>query len=36
VADRVCSTNATAIVHGLPLRVPPPEQRRTSWFGRFW
>jgi protein-tyrosine phosphatase len=36
VADRVCSTNATAIVHGLPLRVPSPEPRRTSWFGRFW
>jgi len=36
VADRVCSTNATAVVHGLPLRVPPPEPRRTRWFPRFW
>jgi protein-tyrosine phosphatase len=36
VADRVFSTNATAIVHGLPLRVPPPQPRRTRWFARFW
>jgi protein-tyrosine phosphatase len=36
VADRVCSTNPTAIVHGLPLRVPAPEPRRRGWFARFW
>jgi protein-tyrosine phosphatase len=36
VADRVCSTNATAILHGLPLRVPEPEPRRSRWFARFW
>ena len=35
VADRVCSTNATAIVHGLPLRVPAPEPRRRGWFAWF-
>ncbi len=32
VADRVCSTNGTAIVHGLPLRIAPPEPRRKHWF----
>jgi protein-tyrosine phosphatase len=36
VADRVCSTNATAVVHGLPLRFPPPQPQRTHWFSRFW
>jgi protein-tyrosine phosphatase len=36
VADRVCSTNGTAIVHGLPLRIPEPEPRRRRWFARFW
>ncbi len=36
VADRVCSTNAAAVVHGLPLRVPPPERKRKSWFARLW
>lgn len=35
-ADRVCSTNATAVLHGLPLRVPGPEPRPTRWFARFW
>src|ERR1700677_1202766 len=35
MADRVFSTNAAAIVHGLPLRVPEPEPRRTSWFALF-
>jgi protein-tyrosine phosphatase len=34
-ADRVCSTNATALVHGLPLRITPPEPRRARWFSRF-
>jgi protein-tyrosine phosphatase len=33
-ADRVCSTNGTAVVHGLPLRLPPPQARRAwSLFG---
>ncbi len=36
VADRVCSTNATAVVHGLPLQITPPEPRRSRWFFRFW
>lgn len=35
-ADRVFSTNATAIVHGLPLRVPDPAPRTGHWFVRFW
>jgi protein-tyrosine phosphatase len=35
VADRVCSTNATAVVHGLPLRIAPPEPRRRRWFAAF-
>jgi protein-tyrosine phosphatase len=35
MADRVCSTNATAIVHGLPLRIPEPEPRSTGWFALF-
>jgi len=35
-ADRVCSTNATAVVHGLPLRIPQPEPRRARWFAGFW
>jgi protein-tyrosine phosphatase len=36
MADRVCSTTATAVVRGLPLQVPPPRTRRVSWFSRFW
>ncbi len=36
MADRVCSINGTAILHGLPLRVPPPQPRRTKWFARLW
>jgi len=36
VADRVCSINATAVMHGLPLQVPDPEPRRVRWFVRFW
>lgn len=36
VADRVCSTNAAAIVHGLPLKVPSPEPRRARWFFGLW
>jgi hypothetical protein len=32
VADRVCSTNGTAIMHGLPLNIPDPEPRRARWF----
>jgi protein-tyrosine phosphatase len=36
VADRVFSTHATAILHGLPLSVPTPEPRKAGWFARFW
>jgi protein-tyrosine phosphatase len=36
VADRVFSTNATAVVHGLPLRVPSPQSRQVRWFTPFW
>jgi protein-tyrosine phosphatase len=36
VADRVCSTNGTAILHGLPLRIPEPQPRARRWFARFW
>jgi protein-tyrosine phosphatase len=36
VADRVFSTHATAIVHGLPLHLPAPAPRSTRWFARFW
>jgi protein-tyrosine phosphatase len=32
VADRVCSTHGTAILHGLPLHVPPPERPARRWF----
>lgn len=36
VADRVCSTNGTAIVHGLPLRVPEPDPPARSWLSLWW
>lgn len=36
VADRVCSTNAMAILQGLPLRVPQPEPTRRRWFPALW
>ena len=36
VADRVCSTNGTAVAHGLPLRLPAPEPRARRWFPCFW
>jgi protein-tyrosine phosphatase len=34
VADRVCSTTGTAILHGLPLSIPAPQPVRASrwWF----
>jgi protein-tyrosine phosphatase len=35
-ADRVFSTNGTALLHGLPLRVPLPEPRRIGWLSRIW
>jgi protein-tyrosine phosphatase len=31
VADRVCGTNGMAVLHGLPLQVPPPQPRPTRW-----
>jgi protein-tyrosine phosphatase len=36
VADRVGSTNGMAVLHGLPLRVAPPEPKRAGWLSRFW
>jgi protein-tyrosine phosphatase len=36
MADRVFSTNAAAVVHGLPLQVPPPEPPTRRWLARFW
>jgi hypothetical protein len=35
-ADRVFSTNAAAIVHGLPFQVPAPQPPSRCWFARFW
>jgi protein-tyrosine phosphatase len=35
-ADRIGSTNGTAIAHGLPLRIPEPEPPRTRWLLKFW
>jgi protein-tyrosine phosphatase len=35
MADRACSTNGTAILQGLPLRIAPPEPRRRRWFSFF-
>jgi protein-tyrosine phosphatase len=32
VADRVCSTHGTAVLHGLPLNLPPPQPPSRSWF----
>lgn len=34
VADRVCGANGTAVLQGLPLRVPPPEPPGRGWFAR--
>jgi len=34
VADRVCGAHGTAVLQGLPLRVPPPEPPGRSWFAR--
>jgi protein-tyrosine phosphatase len=38
VAARVCGTNGTAVLHGLPLRVAPPEPRPRAlwWLPRLW
>lgn len=36
VADRVCSTFGMAILQGLPLQVPKPEPRRSTWLAKFW
>lgn len=30
-ADRVCATNGLAVLHGLPLKVTPPEPLRFRW-----
>ena len=35
-ADRICSTNGMAILHGLPLYVPAPEANRSNWFAGWW
>jgi protein-tyrosine phosphatase len=31
-ADRVCSTNGTAVLYGLPLQLPEPRPRSSRWF----
>jgi hypothetical protein len=38
VADRVCGTNGTAVLHGLPLRIarPLPRPRALWWLPRLW
>jgi protein-tyrosine phosphatase len=36
VADRVGSTNGMMVIQGLPLRVAPPEPKRTSWIPKLW
>jgi protein-tyrosine phosphatase len=38
VADQVCGTNGTAVLHGLPLRVPRPRPRPRAlwWLPRLW
>ena len=36
VADRLCSTNGLAVLHGLPLRAPKPEPARVRWFSSWW
>jgi protein-tyrosine phosphatase len=36
VAARVCGTHGLAVLQGRPLRVAPPEPRRTSWLPRLW
>ena len=35
-ADRICSTNGIAVLHGLPLHITPPEPARRRWFRVFW
>jgi protein-tyrosine phosphatase len=35
-ADRVCSTLGTAILQGLPLRLPRPQPPGTRWFTGWW
>ena len=34
VADRVCGAHGTAVLQGLPVRVPPPAPPRRGWFAR--
>ncbi len=36
IADRVCSTNGTAILHGLALRTAEPARVRLGWLPRLW
>jgi protein-tyrosine phosphatase len=36
VADRVASTNGTAISQGLPLHIPEPEPHRAGRFAGWW
>ena len=36
IADRLCSTNGLAVLHGLPLRVPRPGPARAGWFSSWW
>jgi protein-tyrosine phosphatase len=36
VADRVASTNGTAVSQGLRIQIDPPETRRVSWLSKLW
>jgi protein-tyrosine phosphatase len=36
VADRVCSTNGLAVLHGLPLRIPRPKPRPARRLLNLW
>jgi protein-tyrosine phosphatase len=36
VADRVASTNGTAISQGWPIHIPMPEPKKMSWIPRLW
>jgi protein-tyrosine phosphatase len=35
-ADRVCSANGMAVLHGLPLHLPAPKRVRVAWLPRLW
>lgn len=33
IANRICSTNGHAIIHGLPMKLAKPKPARRRWFG---